>query len=92
MARYIDADKLTESIKYYYEHTGDQSTTAEHCAYGVALKEIDRTPTADVAEVKDCNLCVYNHRHATEYPCSHCKNCYKDKFKPIEECTPQKEG
>ena len=39
---------------------------------------------ADYVEVKDCNLCVFNSRHATEYPCSHCKNCYTDKFKPIE--------
>ena len=52
MPRYIDAEVLKEAIKYYYSHTGEQSTNAEHYAYGVALKEIDRTPTADVAEVK----------------------------------------
>jgi hypothetical protein len=51
MARYIDVDVLKESIKYYYSHTGEQSTNAEHYAYGVALKEIDQTPTADVVEV-----------------------------------------
>ena len=39
---------------------------------------------ADFVEVKDCNLCVFNSRHATEYPCSHCRHCYTDKFKPIE--------
>ena len=50
MAKYIDADKLTETIKYYYEHTGVQSTNAEHYAYGVVLKEIDKTPSADVVE------------------------------------------
>lgn len=52
MARYIDADVLTEIIKYYYEHTGGQTTTAEHYAYGIVLQEIDRMPTADVVEVK----------------------------------------
>lgn len=52
MARYIDADLLKERIEYYYSHTGDQTTNAEHYAYGVALKEIDKLPTADVAEVK----------------------------------------
>ena len=42
---------------------------------------------ADFVKVKDCNLCIYNSRHATEYPCSYCKNCYTDKFKPYEERT-----
>lgn len=63
MARYIDVDKLAETIKYYYEHTGDQSTNAEHYAYGVALKEIEKLPTADVEEVKHGewkNVAVYN--------------------------------
>lgn len=57
MARYIDADILTERIEYYYSHTGDQRTNAEHYAYGVALKEIDKQPTADVVEVVRCKDC-----------------------------------
>lgn len=32
MARYIDADKLKECIKYYHSHTGDQRSNAEHYA------------------------------------------------------------
>ena len=59
MARYIDADKLKERIEYYYSHTGDQTTNAEHYAYGVALKEIDQLPTADVVEVVRCKDCKY---------------------------------
>jgi hypothetical protein len=59
MARYIDADVLKEAIQYYHSHTGDQSTNAEHYAYGVALKEIDRIPAADVVEVVRCRHCVY---------------------------------
>ena len=50
MARYIDAEVLKKAIVYYYEHTPDWS--GEHYAHSVALKEIDRTPTADVVEVK----------------------------------------
>lgn len=52
MTRYIDANKLKERIEYYYSHTDGQRTNAEHYAYGVVLKEIDETPTADVVEVK----------------------------------------
>ena len=69
MARYIDADILTEAMKYYHGHTNKDS--GEHYAYGVVLKEIDRTPTADVVEVVRCRDC----KHATFY---RCKNdpCY----------------
>lgn len=59
MARYIDVDKLAETIKYYYEHTGDQRTNAEHYAYGVVLKEIEKQPTADVVEVVRCKDCKH---------------------------------
>lgn len=88
MERYIDVEKFLKSMiekykciplvgitKYIY---GEESFEGEHLD---AL--IKAQPTADVVEVKDCNLCVFNSRHATEYPCSHCKNCYTDKFKPI---------
>lgn len=33
-------------------------------------------------DVKDCEKCIYFGRHATQYPCSHCRNCYTDKFQP----------
>ena len=51
--------------------------------YKNKLRCADYKDKADFVEVKDCNLCAFNSRHATEYPCSHCKNCYTDKFKPI---------
>ena len=50
MARYIDADVLIERIKYFYDHTGDQSTNAEHYAYGVCLSEIEHADTAPSAK------------------------------------------
>lgn len=72
MARYIDVDILTERIKYYHSHTGDQRSNAEHYAYGVVLKEIEQIPVANVAEIKQgewiiccdgyypyCSLCGY---------------------------------
>lgn len=58
MARYIDVDLLKKRIEYYYSHSGDQTTNAEHYAYGVALKEIDNTPTADVVQVVRCKNCI----------------------------------
>lgn len=35
---------------------------------------------ADVVEKKDCEECIHFGKHATQYPCSHCRNCYTDKF------------
>lgn len=63
MARYIDTNVLTEIIKYYYEHTGGQTTNAEHYAYGIVLQEIDRMPTADVVEVVRCKDCDVPHNN-----------------------------
>lgn len=53
-------------MKYYHSHTTEDS--GEHYAYGVALKEINRTPTADVAEVKHGSW-IYNIKY---YSCSIC--------------------
>ncbi len=50
MARYIDAEEITRRIVYYYGHTNEGS--GERYAYGIALKEVERTPTADVVEVR----------------------------------------
>ena len=84
MARYIDADALLKSIVDEY---GRNSAT-EMLVIGV----LNNLPKADVEEKKDCNLCIYNYRHATEYPCSHCRNCYTDKFKLDETRTPKERG
>ena len=50
------------------------------------------TSTADVEEKKDCEKCIYFGKHATEYPCSHCRNCYTDKFQPNDTRTPKERG
>ena len=38
---------------------------------------------------KDCEKCIHFGKHATQYPCSHCRNCYTDKFQPNDTRTPQ---
>lgn len=48
------------------------------------LKDISEAPAADVVEIKDCTQCEHFTKHAGQYPCSHCRNCYTDKFKPKE--------
>ncbi len=63
-------------------NTCKANKVCDHNKYG--FENCNNYISTDVMEVKDCNLCVFNSRHATEYPCSHCKNCYTDKFKPIE--------
>ena len=71
MARYIDADRLLLVLQKNFGHTGGADTVKQL---------IDKQPTADVVEVRDCAKCKHNEKHATQYPCSHCKNCYTDKF------------
>ena len=84
MAKYIDADLLKERIEYYYSHTGDQTTNAEHYAYGVALKEIEKIPTADVVEVKHGKWIIKRDDYDYEYmKCS----CCKEEFYPVDEDT-----
>lgn len=81
MPRYIDADLLKKHIGYYFSHTGDQTTNAEHYAYGVALKELDKIPTADVAEVKHGIWKIKTDEYDCEYMmCS----CCKEEFYPAD--------
>ena len=59
MKRYIDAEILKKAIMYYHEHTPDGS--GEHCAYGIALKEVNRTPTADVVHIDEVFRLIAGH-------------------------------
>lgn len=49
IAEYLDRSSLVARMKYYEEHTTEES--GEHYAYSVALREIRNAPAADVAEV-----------------------------------------
>ena len=55
-AEYLDRSSLAARMKYYEEHTTEES--GEHYAYSVALREIRNAPAADVAEVVRCKDCA----------------------------------
>lgn len=73
MAEYIEREALKAKFMEHY--------SSEYPA-ALVLALIDNQPTADVVEVRHCEQCKYFTKTASEYPCSHCKNCYTDKFKP----------
>lgn len=86
MAEYIDRDKM---LKYLEKNnTADEWIVCQYNADWI-YSFIENQPTADVKENKDCEKCIHFGRHATEYPCSHCRNCYTDKFQPNDTRTPK---
>lgn len=58
----------------------------------VVKQVIEDTPTVNVVEVRDCEQCIHFSKRATEYPCSHCRNCYPDKFQPNDTRTLKERG
>lgn len=58
IAEYLDRSSLVARMKYYEEHTTEES--GEHYAYSVALREIRNAPAADVAEVVRCKDCRHS--------------------------------
>ena len=63
MARYIDAEKLKRNIRVNLMPNVDvDGTVTVENAERYFLNLIDKTTTADVAEVVHCNVCV---RHGT---------------------------
>ena len=61
MSRYIDADKLSESIKLSIKSWGrDCNSNAPKMvtAYQDVLYRLERAPTADVVEVVRCKDCT----------------------------------
>lgn len=81
MARYIEAVK-----------TADIISEKLNIPLVDLVDVFAEVPTAEVEEKKDCEKCIHFGKHATEYPCSHCRNCYTDKFQSNDTRTPQKEG
>jgi hypothetical protein len=61
IAEYLDRSSLVARMKYYEEHTTEES--GEHYAYSVALREIRNAPAADVAEVVRCRDCEHAERY-----------------------------
>lgn len=87
MARYYDLDKLSKLI----EARADTMLEGK-CAMLYVAKWLNLLPTVDVEEKKDCEKCIHFGKYATEYPCSHCRNCYTDKFQPNDTRTPKERG
>ncbi len=67
MARYIDADKKIEEMNMRIESTTrlienrpyDEEAKLILREHKFCLKELERTPTADVVEVVRCKDCIY---------------------------------
>ena len=69
IAEYLDRSSLVARMKYYEEHTTEES--GEHYAYSVALREIRNAPAADVAEVRHGR---WIHHEDGVFTCSECGN------------------
>ena len=78
MARYIDADKVTELIKNYGKGAiSDGQKTLDPVDDIIMLaKAVELIPTADVVEVKRGKWIVNDLEIAVEYTCSVCGYTY----------------
>ena len=67
-------------LKKRYKYVGDIFQKLIGIGFNVetATAFLNEVKDADVEENKDCEKCIYFGKHATEYPCSHCRNCYTD--------------
>lgn len=80
-----------ENMNAYLEECHDESDTITMTAK--VLKSIKENYEELIKlKSKDCEKCIHFGKHATEYPCSHCRNCYIDKFQPNDTRTQQKGG
>lgn len=89
MAEYIDREKM---LKYLEENNTDDEWIVGQYNADWIYSFIESQPTADVEENKDCEKCIHFGKHATEYPCSYCRNCYTDKFQPNDTRTSKERG
>ena len=92
MAEYIKRVDVMKICESYSEHCFNSNDASGQDIADRILDDVIETPTADVVEVKDCEQCIHYGKHVTEYPCSHCRNCYTDKFQPNDTRTPKERG
>lgn len=97
-AEYLDRSSLVARMKYYEEHTTEES--GEHYAYSVALREIRNAPAADVAEVhharwEEADWREYDAQSGERicFPkaaivCSDCRNAFKKESLRIQSFCP----
>lgn len=84
--QYIERERAKEILRKFIQDCKNSNVNpAQISGLAHALYLIDGAPTAaDVVEIKDCTQCKYFEKDRSNYPCSHCRNCYTDKFKPKE--------
>ena len=86
---------MTEiKLKKKYKYAGDIFRKLIDIGFDIepATVFLTEVADADVEEKRDCEKCIHFDKHATEYPCSHCRNCYTDKFQPNDTYSPGKGG
>lgn len=81
MDEYIDRNMSLKAIDEILSKTDPKSEER----IGVlkcrnAIREIE---ASDVSDIRYCEKCEYYNKSSSQYPCSNCRNCYTDKFKPI---------
>ena len=83
--------RAVENMNAYLEECYNESDTITLTAK--VLKSIKEN-YEELIELKskDCKKCIHFGKHATEYPCSHCRNCYIDNFQPNDTYTPKERG
>ena len=81
-------------LKKKYKYAGDIFQKLIDIGFDIetATVFLNEVADADVEEHKDCKKCIHLDKHATEYPCSHCRNCYTDKFQPNDTYSPERGG
>ena len=81
-------------LKKRYKYAGDIFQKLIGIGFNVetATAFLNEVEDADVEENKDCEKCIHFGKRATKYPCSHCRNCYTDKFQPNDTRTPKERG
>ena len=77
-----------------YKYAGDIFRKLIDIGFDIetATAFLNEVADADVEENNDCEKCIHFGKHATEYPCSHCRNCYTDKFQPNDTYSPGRGG
>lgn len=54
------------------------------CARNWAEVIADHLLENGVSDIKDCEKCKHFKISPAQYPCSHCRNCYTDKFELMD--------
>ena len=88
MAKYIDKEKVLQKLSRMIDYCKNDSKVNGLTALFQAADAIIDCPTVEVEEKKDCERCIHFDRHATEYPCNYCRNCYTDKFQSMPNYCP----